>query len=238
MKKKAFTLAETLITLAIIGIIAAMTIPRFIVKYEEKKNIIELKKTYVMLQNAFKEAEREEGRIDTWEINSRDSTAGALKLGNYFFPHLDTEKVCGRQSGCWNGGTYKALNGKDDFLWQPGTWPVFSSARLKNGQIIYVWSGGTGCPLKFGPAPLDKACGYLAIDINGDRPPNQAGRDFFSFAFTTKGIFPTGVKGATNIPFSGSCNFSLTARYNGITCTAWAIMKENMDYLRKNIVWD
>ena len=44
--KKAFTLAEVLITLGIIGIVAAMTLPTLIGKYQKKQTVTQLKKSY------------------------------------------------------------------------------------------------------------------------------------------------------------------------------------------------
>ena len=43
--KLAFTLAEVLITLGIIGIVAAMTIPTLLAKYQEKQTVTKLKQT-------------------------------------------------------------------------------------------------------------------------------------------------------------------------------------------------
>lgn len=51
--KVAFTLAEVLITLGIIGIVAAMTLPVLMGKYVERERITALKKTYSLLQQAF-----------------------------------------------------------------------------------------------------------------------------------------------------------------------------------------
>ena len=44
--KKGFTLAEILITLGVIGIVAAMTIPGLITKYQQKQTVIQLKKVF------------------------------------------------------------------------------------------------------------------------------------------------------------------------------------------------
>ena len=52
-KKKAFTLAEVLITLGIIGIVAAMTIPVIVGNYKKHKNIVTLKKAYADIQRLF-----------------------------------------------------------------------------------------------------------------------------------------------------------------------------------------
>ncbi len=52
MKKGAFTLAEVLLTLAIIGVVAAMTVPSLMTSTEDKKLGAAAKKAYNTLQNA------------------------------------------------------------------------------------------------------------------------------------------------------------------------------------------
>ena len=54
MKKKGFTLAEVLITLGIIGVVAAMTIPTLITNYQKKQFESKFAKTYSMLMNGFR----------------------------------------------------------------------------------------------------------------------------------------------------------------------------------------
>ena len=69
--RKGFTLAEVLITLGIIGVVAALTIPTLISAY--KKNIVEsrLRKCYGRVNQAIKLSEIENGPIMTWEkLNS------------------------------------------------------------------------------------------------------------------------------------------------------------------------
>ena len=61
--KSAFTLAETLITLGIIGIVAAITIPNLIHTYQEKQTVAKLKETYSILQQAIRTAEENEGEL-------------------------------------------------------------------------------------------------------------------------------------------------------------------------------
>ena len=53
-KKLAFTLAEVLITLAIIGVVAAMTMPSLIAKYKEQVLVNQVKRTYSEMQNALR----------------------------------------------------------------------------------------------------------------------------------------------------------------------------------------
>ena len=67
MKKFGFTLAEVLITLAIIGVVAAMTIPTLISNY--KKQLVEtrLARFYSMMNQAIKLSEVDNGPVYTWE---------------------------------------------------------------------------------------------------------------------------------------------------------------------------
>ena len=51
-QKPAFTLAEVLITLGIIGVVAAMTMPSLMQNYRDKELIVKTKKTYAVIQNA------------------------------------------------------------------------------------------------------------------------------------------------------------------------------------------
>ena len=53
-KKSAFTLAEVLITLGIIGVVAAMTITTLLAKYQEKQTVTKLKQTYSILSQAIR----------------------------------------------------------------------------------------------------------------------------------------------------------------------------------------
>ncbi len=69
---KAFTLAEVLITLGIIGIIISITLPALI--HHQKKIIIEsrLKKFYTVINQAILQAETEFGDKENWYIKNND----------------------------------------------------------------------------------------------------------------------------------------------------------------------
>ena len=64
---KAFTLAEVLITLGIIGVVAAMTIPTLVQSYKKKVVESRLVKFYSTMQQAIKLSEIENGPISTWD---------------------------------------------------------------------------------------------------------------------------------------------------------------------------
>ena len=62
--KKAFTLAEVLITITIIGVIAALTIPNLIQSYKRHQVEVSVKEMYSILANAIKMAEAQYGEIN------------------------------------------------------------------------------------------------------------------------------------------------------------------------------
>ncbi len=65
-QKSAFTLAEVLITLAIIGVVAAMTIPTLISDYKKKVVETKLLKVYSTVNNAIKLSSVDNGPIESW----------------------------------------------------------------------------------------------------------------------------------------------------------------------------
>ena len=81
-KKFAFTLAEVLITLGIIGVVAAMTIPTLIAKYTETMTISKLKKAYATITNVYKLS-----MIDNGYISSAGTDAEAF-VDKYFLPYF------------------------------------------------------------------------------------------------------------------------------------------------------
>ncbi len=100
-KSSAFTLAEILVTLAVIGIVAVMTIPNLVQSYKKKEVEIKLVKFYSMMNNAIKMAEVDYGPQSTWTDyhidNEQDKDGNVLyDKGNkidtyvkkYFEPYL------------------------------------------------------------------------------------------------------------------------------------------------------
>lgn len=67
--KKAFTLSEVLITLGIIGVVAALTMPAVIANYQKQETVSRLQKVYLVLSQAVKQAELNEGEIKYWNFS-------------------------------------------------------------------------------------------------------------------------------------------------------------------------
>lgn len=92
MNKNGFTLAEVLITLGIIGIIAAITLPTIIGKYQKKAASSKLKKLFVTLENAIRLTEMQEANTrDQWAFNSIKERDSFIK--EKLIPNLNCLKV-------------------------------------------------------------------------------------------------------------------------------------------------
>ena len=90
MKNFAFTLAEVLITLAIIGVVAAMTIPSLIQANKAHRLRSQFLKSYSTLQQAFRQMIDDEVSIDpkTYNNNTFYKT-----LKNYFKIAIDLSLI-------------------------------------------------------------------------------------------------------------------------------------------------
>ena len=83
LKRKAFTLAEVLITLVIIGVIAAITIPSLINKTNEQETVVAVKKAYSILSQAYQRIVAENGEINPSALGSSDEER-AKNIGDLF----------------------------------------------------------------------------------------------------------------------------------------------------------
>ena len=84
MTKVAFTLAEVLITLGIIGIVAAMTLPAIIEHHQKKVVETRLQKFYTVINQAVKLSAVENGDPLDWDITP-DSTYASYSVNKEFF---------------------------------------------------------------------------------------------------------------------------------------------------------
>ena len=255
MSKKAFTLAEVLITLSILGVVAAMTIPNVVFNYKEKANIVKLKKVYSQLQNAFDMAEAIYGDSKNWELAAcdgklvRNSIHQEYNFPNNFYCQGGTKyrfkgngfttilaEFLPLAKECSTNGKYIANDGcsnsisynqyNNRYLLKDGT---FIQNNPNEAYQTFTYEGKS-----------TNLLGALTVDINGDKNPNTSGMDKFNFYITDGGIVPQG--GSSNQSYASYGNYyshNLCNYYKGKTasCTRWAIEKGNMDYLRKTTNW-
>lgn len=86
--KKAFTLAEVLITLGIIGIVAAMTLPALITSYEKKVTANKLKKFYTIMSQAIMLSEKDNEELKYW-MPTQDQVRKSEGLEEWYNMYLD-----------------------------------------------------------------------------------------------------------------------------------------------------
>lgn len=235
-RKIGFTLAEVLITLGIIGVVASMTIPTMLQNMQTQQTVSALKKAYSELSQAYTQAVQENGTPDNWGITDLNTGADTKKFLDILLQYMRVTKNCGvvANSGCFPVGTYTQLVGGGAYDIDGTT--TRSKAILADGTLIVLWPNVAmlktpDCSGFYGSAPvLQGLCTSVLVDVNGFKKPNVYGQDTFFFYITKNGIVPQGTAqepaGAYN--FSTYCKTSNT----GQGCTAWALYNENQDYLK------
>lgn len=224
-------MAEVLITLGVIGVIAALTIPNLARKWEERAIISKYKKMYATLANAYNRAIFEYGDPANWGLDDREEFLKRLE------PYLNVTERCYYKSGCTSKGKHVSLSGELmwDNLYGTNTLP---KVRFGNGFSIimngkphlnctynYVTPNGTILPIK-------NVCAQAYAIITNTKSANYKnyyGKDFFSFTFTRQGVYPPGYDLSDN-RVKSSCAKGNHGIGNGDTCGTWILRYDNMDY--------
>lgn len=187
---RAFTLAEVLITLAIIGIVAVMTMPSVIANHQKKVFSAKIKKAYSLLSQAYSMASVKNGDAYAWSYtkNSRDSI-----MNKYIFSELKgintlddpslnqkTEEYIEEYAQKVGSGGYHA--DCFDFKKKIKIWGGFVT---NDGYLIVPICHVDGDFIQaYIPSPSPTAYKHyteLLIDVNGFQKPNILGRDIFNF---------------------------------------------------------
>jgi len=87
-KKAAFTLAEVLITLAIIGVVATMTIPTLISNYKKHVAEVKLSRFNSIMNQVIRLASVEHGSTSTWNMSNLE-----VFYNSYMAPYLRVTKL-------------------------------------------------------------------------------------------------------------------------------------------------
>lgn len=215
--KPGFTLAEILITLGIIGVISAMTLPVLMTKINEQQTISKVKKTYSMLNQAYKLAMLNEGDASNWfNISTAHSSQTATDFVSHLKPYLKISRDCGAvsNSGCLgNSGVTTLLNGQKYAVnYEAASYYKF---MLLDGSSFWIRSN-KNCGTDAGEPDV---CGLIWYDTNGKDLPNQFGRDIFVFFIKPDTIIPH---------VAADCR--LTG--GGWGCAKYILQYGNMNYLR------
>lgn len=206
--KKCFTLSEVLITLVIIGVVAAITVPTLFANYVEEEKKSKIKKGYSTLSNAMTRVKAFGGSlILDYEINDDVQTVTKW-FDEYLKPQLITTKICYNTPGCWSSNGVKYLNGSTANGGNVGIGYPTVAAVLNDGMFISVDRDTVS---GFGINSSNQYGLILYFDINGDKKPNVVGKDIFITVYTEEGFVPA-YNDSTKAEVKSECSSSRLGR--------------------------
>ena len=211
--KNGFTLAEVLITLVIIGVIAAMTIPTLINKTNNQEYVSRLKKTYSTLAQATNRIIADEGNpradIGGWATSHQ-------AIYDMYKKYLSKAKECNVGETCFAPIDYKKYNTNVSANWDIGNKTNLGRLVLADGAFVDFQFNSDSCS--------GKNCALLHVDVNGQKGPNMFGKDAFRFYLGEDGLFPTGCSNnRDNCLTAGSSN-------SGSFCTCTVLREGAINY--------
>ncbi len=217
--RKAFTLSEVLITLVIIGIIAAITIPSINTSIQERELDVQAKKTYTTILNALKKVQLEESLIGD---NSATFSGEGVGNGSYdkllpaqrlasqmnvmkFCPKGSSDSVCqGLEKYQYKSYSEENTLTKDTFnkelpkiVLNDGSFIVVDARRC--GDIITVpKSDEYGNINNTETVQSTQPCGFIFFDVNRAKAPNVVAKDVYHLQIGRTGVVVPNYK-----PFGG-----------------------------------
>lgn len=192
INKSGFTLAEILITLLIIGVVASIIIPTLLQDSQDAELRTAWKKVFAEISSATARIASDNGG-SLLNLCAIDGTQHNC-FKNYYLNYLSIVKSCntGQTLGyCWhNNGEWKKLSGSTYTGWIDPAGIV-----LNNGALLYIRYQSPSCTYADGTVYM---CGDIVIDVNGFKNPNTVGKDIYGVYIQQNSIKPTGTQGDTN----------------------------------------
>ena len=170
--KNGFTMAEVLITLGVVGVVAAMTLPLITSKIENYVLRNQFLKQYASFSSTIKKMEYENGGIFKCYYIPGQEYSECTDFWNKFFENYKVIKTCKYRTDKNCAPIYKT---KSEIVENGGKWLNSSCSNfsalnytahvLADGAIVYL--SGYNTQYQF------------AVDINGHKGPNKFGYDVF-----------------------------------------------------------
>ncbi len=161
-KKPGFTLAEALMTLIILGVIAAMVTPAIITNSRDKGYVAGLKKSQAVLNNAVGLADRRIAPLEMWTWTNNETL-----FTTYFAPNLNVMTDCKTDDTCF-GPAFKTIAG--------------TTSTGANGGYKVILADGSRMAFVSKTASTQA---FIYVDVNGHAGPNILGKDVFVFVLST-----------------------------------------------------
>lgn len=229
LRMTAFTLAEVLITLGIIGVVVAMTIPTLMTKIQSTKLKSEYKEAYATIAQAVKMYNSDDDRISFQENGYKSFMkyfTGATDCGNTDEVADDSEYCFVRQSNVDDSaGT---ITNKDSQYKNYSKKSLFITTHYLDDGQFYLQKNNM--LIAFDNNPYDSPNPYISVDINGKKnKPNAWGHDVFTFELVPNEkeggyeLLPQGAIGTTlEQARNRLCNKNEGNTNNGVTCSYFA----------------
>ena len=173
VRKIAFTLAEVLVTLAIIGVVSAMTVPTLMQNHQRKTYVTQLHKVYNELSQALIQYQNDKNAVNLFEAGLNRTTDSNY---NFIKSYFKITADCGDDFTPCMAESYKKLDGT-----------IIKSLSTVTGgshKCVTVASGASICVYKV----IGNILIQIAADINGQKGPNIAGRDLFIMYVYNNGV--------------------------------------------------
>lgn len=184
-KQKAFTLAETLITLSIIGVVAAMTVPTLVTNAQKASHVAGLKKAHSVLTNAIQMIPVAAGCGNDY-VCSGFIEPNTRQEADFAFTPNSMELLAETLKG-------KLIENCNDIIGIQQSSNSKRCIRMEDGMVIF----------RVGEGYDDR---LLAVDTNGKKGPNRANRDIW--AFFVNGVGEKSNSNLTLIPQGQTHNYS------------------------------
>ncbi|MBO6087439.1 prepilin-type N-terminal cleavage/methylation domain-containing protein [bacterium] len=206
--KNGFTLAEVLITLGVIGVVAAMTMPAVIQNWQKQAWTTQLKKSYSILNQGFQKMLADEGV----NLLSQTSVFNSINNGNANNDCRYSNAVTSVQCSAFleHLGKYfkfveiKKFEISDNYdIFHLSGEPAkpaptassvytYNAIILSDGTMIYKYYFNNRAS-GYKKGIMKGYIGDFWIDINGTKGPNKRGRDIFRFYIGDNGlVYPEG----------------------------------------------
>ena len=212
----AFTLAETLIVMGIIGVVAALTLPNLNSSTGDKEKVAKVKKIYQNLEDAIGRAQAVYGPVNEWFINDNDDNSRTKRFAERLTEFLKLSKNCANNTsgGCMQTGQYNNILGN-----------FYRNIPNPNGAYSYILADGTSLSIKFNTITNGELSLDLYVDIDGpNKGPFKFNVDVFLFNTDTDNH---------SISLNRPQDIKHCIGSGGISsCTVWIIEQGNMDYLK------
>lgn len=222
MKIKAFTLAEVLITLGIIGIVAAMTIPAIVHKKQSVELETGFKKGYSVLQQVLERMRYDEGQAINYDNYPN------RKFFDIFKKYLSLYVDCG-----FNGCVSADITPESGGLKLVSKYKTYNKSRYTTLEMFdegqAITTDGMLFLIQNSTARESKI--MISIDVNGmNKGPNIMGHDLFTFQIQHNGkLLPLGTPGTTAL-FPMPCEINSNSQFNGAGCAYRAFAEK--DYFK------